>query len=140
MTDVATSFARGKGGSEKGINSAVLCGETQSGFLPARLEAAGVCRGFLGGHLLSIEYHLYDGKEKLGKGSGWLWHCQPKCFPEMPNCAPRSRQKRCSPGTCTVRAAISVSGSTEKNEQPSLSASWPSVLSPETGYIQEGCS
>lgn len=54
MTDVATSFVRGKGGSEKGINSAVLCGETQSGFLPARLEAAGVCRGFLGGHLLSI--------------------------------------------------------------------------------------
>lgn len=129
-------------GIKEGVRMVLIqqcCMGRQSGSLPARLEAARVDRGFLGGHPFSIKYHLSDGKEKLGKESGWLWQPQPKCFPELPNCAPGSRQKRCSPGTCTVRATVSVSGSSEKNQQPSLSPSCPGVLSTEAGYIQGGC-
>lgn len=39
---VATGFVGSKGGSKKGINSAALHGETQTGSPPARLEAAEV--------------------------------------------------------------------------------------------------
>lgn len=130
-------------GVKEGVRRVLIlqwCVGRQSGSLPARLEAAGVGQGFLGGHPLSIKYYyLCDYKEKLHKEIRWLWQCQSKCFPEMPNCAPGSRQKRCSPSTCTVKAVSSISGSTEKKQQLSSSASWPDVLSTEASYIQGGC-